>query len=97
MITIRKKTTLNTAIARPRFDDQLDEVIDAPQRLPASAAMKTAASLKPGIGMMEAAAFGQPEACAIRDAWAFSHPVRKVTRAEFAAMVERQGSVTFCA
>jgi hypothetical protein len=89
MITIRKKTTLNTAIARPRFDDQLDEVIDKPQRLPASAAMKTAASLKPGIAMMQAAVAGQPEAVAVRDAWRFNHPVRVVSREEFTKMVER--------
>ena len=44
--------------------------------------------------MIEAAALGQPEAVAIRDAWAFSQPVRVMSRADFAKLVERN-TVTF--
>jgi len=86
----RKKTILN--------DIELEEVIEKTERVPAHLALKTAQSLKPGIQMMEAAALGQPEACAIRDAWAFranrATRVKVVSRAEFAEMVEK-GTVTF--
>ena len=75
---------------------EIDAVIETPQRIPAHLALKTAPSLKPGLAMMEAAAFGQPEACAIREAWKFKHPVKIMSRDEFALAVER-GTVNFSA
>jgi hypothetical protein len=45
----------------------------------ARAALKSAASLRPGESMMIAAAQGNKEAQAVRDAWRFSIPVRTVT------------------
>jgi len=79
-------------------DIELEEVIEKTERVPAHLALKTAPSLKPGIQMMEAAAFGQPEAVAIRDSWAFRENratrVRVLSRDEFTAMVEK-GTVTF--
>ena len=54
-----------------------------------------APSLRPGLPMMEAAAEGQPEACAIRDAWQFRHPVKVMTRAEYESLIERCSGVVF--
>lgn len=79
---------------------EIDAVIDTPQRIPAHLALKTAPSLKPGLEMMQAAAFGQPEACAIRDAYAFRQNratrVKTVSRDEFEAMISRN-PVTYSA
>jgi hypothetical protein len=82
------------------IDIEIEAVIEIPQRVPAHLALKTAPSLKPGESMMIAAAFGQPEACAIRDAYAFRENratrVKTVSRDEFAAMTNRN-PVTFSA
>jgi hypothetical protein len=51
--------------------------------------LKSAPSLRPGLQMMDGCVCGNPEALAIRNAWKFSHPVRIVSRDEFAAMVAR--------
>jgi hypothetical protein len=52
--------------------------------------LKTAASLKPGVAMMEAAAMGHPGAIAIRDAWRFQTSkatiIRTVSREDYASM-----------
>jgi hypothetical protein len=73
----------------------IDPVINSTERFPAQSAMKTAPSLKPGIAMMEACAFGQTEAVAIREAWRFSFPIKTVSREEFDSLVERNGQVVF--
>lgn len=73
----------------------IEPVIDEIELLPGTASLKTAPSLKPGLAMMEAAATGNEEACAIRDAWKFrGHPIRVVSPAEFEQMAER-GLVVF--
>lgn len=67
---------------------------DRPERIVASR-HRTQPSLRPDAVVMEAAAaFGQPEAVAIIQAWKFNQPVRTVSREEFAAMVEK-GTVSF--
>ncbi|SEB40905.1 hypothetical protein [Terriglobus roseus] len=55
---------------------------------------KPAPSLKPGLTMIEQACRNHPEAVAIRDAWAFKHPVVKLSAEKFAALVAK-GTVTF--
>jgi hypothetical protein len=45
--------------------------------------------------MMEAAVDGQPEAVAIRDAWAFRFPVTTMSATEYDAMVSRSEGVVF--
>lgn len=56
--------------------------------------LRAAPSLRPGPAMMEAAAAGNPEAQAVRDAWRFSYPVRIVNAEDFAAICKR-GEMTF--
>jgi hypothetical protein len=57
--------------------------------------LRSAASLRPGMAMMQAAAEGNEEACLIRDSWRFNFPVTVIkTRAEFDALVEK-GTVNF--
>jgi len=51
-------------------------------------------SLNPGPSVIEAAAEGQPEAVAIRDAWRFNHPIRTVPPEEFYEIAEK-GYTTF--
>jgi hypothetical protein len=75
--------------------NDIPEPLENVQLVPRSALrVKVAASLKPDARMMEAAAFGQPEACAIRDAWRFRQNratrIITVSRDEFAAMIDRQ-------
>jgi hypothetical protein len=74
----------------------LDPVIDKQQRvvIQSRAALKSAPSLRPGLAMMDGCVCGNPEALSIRDAWKCNHPIKTVSRDEFAAMVER-GTVTF--
>jgi len=55
---------------------------------------KPAPSLKPSVNIIEMAARGNEEACAIRDAWQFHHPVRVLSREDYEALVEK-GTVTF--
>ena len=74
--------------------DSIEPVINFIER-PVQSAMKTAPSLKPGIAMMEACAFGQPEAVAIREAWRFSFPIKTVSREEFDSLVERNSQLVF--
>jgi hypothetical protein len=75
----------------------VEEVIDDVQKIPRKIVnrLKTAASLKPGVSMMEAAAMGHPGAKAIRDAWQFqtnrATRVIVVSQEEFAAMVQKAG------
>lgn len=55
----------------------------------------SAPSLKPGLPMMEAAAEHQPEACAIRDAWQFRHPVTVLSRDAYAELIDRCSGIVF--
>ncbi|MBS1823427.1 MAG: hypothetical protein JST61_15885 [Acidobacteria bacterium] len=66
------------------------------ERVPARArqVLCAAKSLRPGPAMMEAAASGNPEAIAIRDAWKLSFPIRVVSRKEFEQICAR-GETTF--
>ncbi|SDE83247.1 hypothetical protein [Terriglobus roseus] len=55
---------------------------------------KTAPSLKPSVGMMDACARGDKHAKAIRDAWRFKAPVVTLSHEEYAELIERC-TVTF--
>ena len=79
------------------FDVLLLSPIDEIQRVPRhilSSALKAARSLRPGADVIEAAAAGNEEACVVRDAWRFNHPIRLVTPDEFECICER-GRTTF--
>lgn len=66
---------------RPASDSDEVDIERVPRHV-AATALRPARSLRPGVSMMEAAAAGQLEACAIRDGWRFSYPVRILSRAE---------------
>jgi hypothetical protein len=66
-----------------------------PRSVAADLIRRKSPSLRPDIHMMQAAVQGQPEACAIRDAWRFNHPVRIVTGEEFEQIVERSSWAVF--
>lgn len=74
-----------------KYEAQIEPIIDTVEKITLSSSMmlKSAPSLRPGLAMMQAAAEGNKEACAIRDAWKFSYPIRKVTSEQFEAMVNR--------
>lgn len=74
-------------------EDKIVEIERVPRHI-ASATLKKDRSLKPGVAVMEAAAEGQPEACAIRDSWRFQFPVHTVTIERHQCMIERN-QVTF--
>jgi hypothetical protein len=88
---------MQSVIAPVEHEDLIDAVITTPEvfRETSRAALKPQPSQKPGPAMMDACIAGNEESIAIRNAWKFNHPITVVSRAEFEAMVERQGSVVF--
>lgn len=81
------------------YENLIDALVTIPElfRETSRAALKPQPSQRPGPSMMDGCIVGNTEAIAVRNSWQFSFPVRMVSRVEFEAMVERQGSVVFVA
>jgi hypothetical protein len=82
---------MTQSIKSSKYESQIEPVIDTVEKITLSSRqmLKSAPSLRPGLAMMEAAAEGNLQACAVRDAWQFKEPIRKVSREQFEAMVTR--------
>ena len=78
----------------PPKKNAVEPVIEEVEKVEWKRLWPAAPSLKPSASVIEMAARGNEEACAIRDAWRFCHPVRVVSREEYEALVEK-GTMTF--